>query len=73
MTTIADAATHIRRHPAPVILLDTGSLLDPFRRDSARKQPRVTAEEIRATAALQRSFCAIAVQSDHTPPVRQSF
>jgi len=39
-------------HPAPVIILDTCSLLDLFRRDSTRQQPRATAKEIRTAAEL---------------------
>jgi hypothetical protein len=52
MSTIAAALAHIRAHAAPVILLDTCSLFDLFRRDSTRQQPRVAAEEIGAAAEL---------------------
>jgi hypothetical protein len=52
MSTIADAVAHIRARAAPVILLDTCSLLDLFRRDSTRQQPRVSANEIRTAAEL---------------------
>jgi len=49
MFTIADAFARIQAHPpVPVILLDTCSFVDLFRRDERRFQPRVNAQEIRA-------------------------
>lgn len=50
---IADAVAQIlARPPAPVILIDTCSFVDLFRRDEKRFQPRVPAQEIRAAADL---------------------
>jgi hypothetical protein len=51
MIAIADAVTALRVAPAPVLLLDTCTFLDLFRRDD-RKQPRVPADEIRTAAEL---------------------
>lgn len=50
--TIADAVANILAQPAPVILVDTCSFIDLFRRDPTRFQPRVPAHEIRAAADL---------------------
>jgi hypothetical protein len=52
MIPISAAVAQILAQPAPVILLDTCSLLDLFRRDSTRQQPRVPAGEIHAAAEL---------------------
>src|SRR5437870_1716302 len=52
MIAIADALLQIQAHPASVLLIDTCSFLDLFRRDSKRFQPRVPHEEIRAAADL---------------------
>jgi hypothetical protein len=51
---IADAVGHIlgARMEAPVILVDTCSFVDLFRRDNKRSQPRVMPHEIRAAAEL---------------------
>jgi hypothetical protein len=50
---IAAAVTHIlARPPAPVILIDTCTFLDLFRRDEKRFQPRVPSQEIQAAADL---------------------
>jgi hypothetical protein len=50
---IADAVAHIlAQAAASVILIDTCSFLDLFRRDERRSQPRVVAQEIRAAADL---------------------
>jgi hypothetical protein len=49
---IADAVAHILAQAAPVILIDTCSFVDLFRRDERRAQPRVVAQEIRAAADL---------------------
>jgi hypothetical protein len=50
---IADAVSQIQTQaPVPVILIDTCSLVDLFRRDEKRLQPRVPAQEIRAAADL---------------------
>ncbi len=48
MITIADASAQIQAHPAPVILIDTCSLLDLFRRDAKSLQPRAPAEVIQS-------------------------
>ena len=51
--TIADAVDGILAKPSvPVILIDTCSFIDLFRRDPARYQPRVTVQEIQAAADL---------------------
>jgi len=52
MTNIPAAVARILAHPAPVILPDTCNFLDLFRRDPARQQPRVPAEEIGIAAEL---------------------
>jgi hypothetical protein len=52
MTPITIAAAQICAQPAPVILLDTCTLLDLFRPDSTRRQPRVVPDEIPAAAEL---------------------
>jgi hypothetical protein len=52
MTTILAAVARIIAQPAPVLILDTCNFLDLFRRDPARQQPRVPAEEIRFAAEL---------------------
>lgn len=53
MTTIGEAFDFIRANPpAPIILIDTCSFLDLFRRDVKRSQPRVPHLEIRAAADL---------------------
>jgi hypothetical protein len=52
MITLSAAVAGIRARPALVLLLDTCSLLDLFRRDSTRQQPRVPASEIRTAAEL---------------------
>jgi hypothetical protein len=52
MTPIAAAVTRILAQPAPVLFLDTCSLLDLFRRDGPRHQPRVDAAEIATAAEL---------------------
>jgi hypothetical protein len=50
---IADAVVLIlAQAPAPVILIDTCSFVDLFRRDERRWQPRVVAQEINAAADL---------------------
>ena len=50
---IGDAVTSIlNQQAAPVILMDTCSFLDLFRRDEKRSQPRVVAQEIRTAAEL---------------------
>lgn len=50
---IADAVSQIlAQPPAPVILIDTCSFVDLFRRDEKRFQPRVPAQEIQAAADL---------------------
>jgi hypothetical protein len=50
MISISDAVTHLCAAPAPVLLLDTCTFLDLFRRDDKRQQPRVRTEDIRAAA-----------------------
>jgi hypothetical protein len=52
MTPIPAAVAHILTQRAPVLVLDTCSLLDLFRRDAARQQPRVPAAEIQTAAEL---------------------
>ncbi len=52
MTVIRAAATQILASPAPVLVLDTCSFLDLFRRDAPRQQPRVPPAEIQAAAEL---------------------
>ena len=52
MTPIPAAAASLLAHPAPVFIIDTCNFLDLFRRDTARPQPRVTAEEIRTASRL---------------------
>ncbi len=51
---IADAVTQIMAQAAqaPVILIDTCSFVDLFRRDERRAQPRLRAQEVRAAADL---------------------
>jgi hypothetical protein len=50
---IADAVTYIlAQPPVPVILIDTCSFVDLFRRDGGRFQPRVPTQEIRAADLL---------------------
>ncbi len=50
---ITDAVTHIlTQPPVPIILIDTCSFVDLFRRDEKRFQPRAPAQEIRAGADL---------------------
>jgi hypothetical protein len=50
---IADAVSRVLAQPAaPVILIDTCSFVDLFRRDEKRSKPRVSAQEIRAAADL---------------------
>jgi hypothetical protein len=52
-TSLGDAVAHIlTQQAAPVILIDTCSFLDLFRRDEKRSQPRVGTQEIRAAADL---------------------
>ncbi|HEV3436667.1 MAG TPA: PIN domain-containing protein [Gemmata sp.] len=52
-TSIADAVAHILgQTPASVVLVDTCSLLDLFRRDESRPQRRVVIEEIQAATFL---------------------
>jgi hypothetical protein len=52
MTPIADAVALACAQPAPILVIDTCSLLDLFRRDNARHRPRSSADEIQAAAAL---------------------
>ena len=52
MITISAAVAQIIAQPAPVIILDTCNLLDLFRRDSTRQQPRVPSEEIGVASQL---------------------
>jgi len=52
MITIAAAVAQICSQPAPVIVLDTCSLLDLFRHDGPQRRPRVVHEEIRTAADL---------------------
>jgi hypothetical protein len=54
MTPIATVVTQLLAHTAPIFLLDTCSLLDLFRQDSTRHQPRVAPEEIEAAVKLLR-------------------
>jgi hypothetical protein len=50
---IADAVSRILAQPAvPVILIDTCSFIDLFRRDEKGAQPRAAVQEIRAAADL---------------------
>jgi hypothetical protein len=50
---IADAVSQVQAQgPVPVILIDTCSLVDLFRRDEKRFEPRVPPEEIRVAADL---------------------
>jgi hypothetical protein len=59
MTPIAVAAAQILAHPAPVIVLGTCSLLDLFRRDVQRQQPRVPVGEIQAAAEISQLLTAL--------------
>ena len=52
MSTIRDVVAVVREHPAPVIFVDTCTLLDLFRRDDKERQPRVPVEEVEAAADL---------------------
>jgi hypothetical protein len=52
MTPIAEAADRVLRNPAPVSIFDTCSLLDLFRADGQRRQPRAPAGEIEVAEAL---------------------
>jgi hypothetical protein len=52
MIPIATAVAQIQAQPALVLLVDTCSLLDLFRRDTMRQQPRVDPDEIRAAGQL---------------------
>jgi hypothetical protein len=61
MITIPAAVAQIGAQPAPVIILDTCNFLDLFRRDTARQQPRVPAEEIRT--ASDASYSASTVRA----------
>lgn len=58
MTSITAAVAQIIAQPVPVIILDTCNFLDLFRRDTARQQPRVSAEEIQTASELLRSVTA---------------
>lgn len=58
MTPISKAVKKILATPAPVFILDTCSLLDLFRRDFNRKQPRVPPEEIKAAAEISQLVAA---------------
>jgi hypothetical protein len=52
MSPIADTMAQICAQAAPVVMLDTCSLLDLFRRDDPPQQPRVVSDEIRAASDL---------------------
>lgn len=52
MTPIPVAVAAILATPAPVLIFDTCSFLDLFRRDVPRQQPKVPAGEIRAAAEI---------------------
>jgi hypothetical protein len=54
MTTIPAAVARIVAQPAPVLILDTCNVLDLFRRDTVRHQPRVPPEEIRFASEVLR-------------------
>ncbi|MGH7137954.1 MAG: hypothetical protein ACREHD_19570 [Pirellulales bacterium] len=58
MTPIATLVATILAAPAPVLVFDTCSLLDLFRRDSTRQQPRVPPDEIQAAAHVLQSLAA---------------
>lgn len=52
MTSIPAVAAQFLAQPAPVLIIDTCNFLDLLRRDAARQQPRVPAEEIRVASIL---------------------
>ncbi|QEH35644.1 hypothetical protein OJF2_41990 [Aquisphaera giovannonii] len=54
MIAIPEAAASIAEQPAPVIILDTCSLLDVFRWVDSEREPRASADEIRAASLLLR-------------------
>lgn len=58
MSAIPDAVARMLAAPAPVIILDTCSLLDLFRRDDSRKQPRVPVDEIAVAVEILRETSA---------------
>lgn len=66
MTPIAAAVTTVFAAPAPVLLLDTCSLLDLFRRDVTRQQPRIPPVEIDYAASATSSVLHPDLQAEFT-------